>query len=186
MENKLAVLKCLADRSRMDIIRILYAEDSWVELIASKLDLTPATVCYHLKKLESAGIVCASRSQFYIIYSLNREIFDLPLGDFLFGDEVPKPDSSPDKFEKEVISRFFRYGKLTALPVQRKKREIVLAYIAKRFEQGRDYTEKEIDGAIHEFFDDHCTLRREMIAAGLMTRENGIYRLTEDKKHETP
>lgn len=176
MEDKLAILKCLADKSRMDIIHLLYNEDSWVELIASKLDLTPATVCYHLKKMENAGIVRASRSQFYVIYSLNREIFDRPLGDFLFGGDQVKKDQS-DKFEKEVLSRFFKYGKLTALPVQRKKREIILAHIARRFEQGRDYKESEVDEIIHEVFDDHCTVRREMIAAGLMTRENGIYRL---------
>lgn len=179
MEDKLAILKCLADKSRMDIIRILYTEDSWVELIASKLDLTPATVCYHLKKLESASIVRASRSQFYIIYSLKREIFDRPLGDFLFGGDAAEKPDQPDKFEKEVLSRFFKYGKLTALPVQRKKREIILAHISRRFEQGRDYKESEVDEIIHEVFDDHCTVRREMIAAGLMTRENGIYRLVD-------
>lgn len=176
MEDKLAVLKCLADKSRMDIIRILNAEDSWVELIASKLDLTPATVCYHLKKLEAAGLVHASRSQFYIMYSLNRELFSRSIGDFLFGGEEEKTTDS-DKFEKEVIARFFRYGKLTALPVQRKKREIVLKYIARSLEADKDYAECEVDALIHTFFDDHCTVRREMIAAGIMTRENGIYRL---------
>lgn len=179
MEDKLAILKCLADKSRMDILRILNTEDSWVELIASKLDLTPATVCYHLKKLESAGLVRASRSQFYIIYSLNRDIFSQTFGEFLFGGENTEKTPAPDKFEKEVISRFFKYGRLCALPIQRKKREIVLAHIARRFEKGRDYAEREVDGIIHEVFDDHCTVRREMIAAGLMTRENGIYRLAD-------
>ncbi|MBR5447536.1 MAG: winged helix-turn-helix transcriptional regulator, partial [Clostridia bacterium] len=78
MTNNLEILKLLADETRLKILNILLGEDSYVEKIACDLGLTPATVCYHLKKLESAGIVNCSRSQFYIIYSINREIFDKP------------------------------------------------------------------------------------------------------------
>ena len=79
MKEKLALLKLLADETRLEILNILLMEDSYVEKIACELSLTPATICYHLKKMESAGVVNCSRSQFYIIYSLNREIFNKPL-----------------------------------------------------------------------------------------------------------
>jgi hypothetical protein len=146
-----------------------------VEKLACDLSLTPATICYHLKKLEAAGVVNCSRAQFYMIYSLNRDIFDRPLYELIRKDE-PVVDTE-EKYRKEVVSRFFKYGRLTQLPSQRKKREIVLQEIATRFEANRTYEEKEVNEIIHQFHEDHCTIRREMIACGLMTREREIYRL---------
>lgn len=173
MKEKLQLLKLLADETRLEILNILLQEDSYVEKIACELSLTPATICYHLKKLESAGVVNCSRSQFYIIYSLNREIFDKPLFELIKKDSCAV--DSEEKYKVEVLSHFFKFGKLTQIPTQRKKREIVLAEIAKSFEAGRHYSENEVNEIIHRFHDDHCTIRREMIACGIMVRENEIY-----------
>lgn len=173
VKEKLELLKLLADETRLDILNILLKEDSYVERIACELSLTPATICYHLKKMEAAGVVNCSRSQFYIIYSLNREIFDKPLYELIKKDEVMV--DSEEKYKKEVISHFFKYGKLTQLPTQRKKREIVLLEISKQFEAGKKYDEKEVNEIIHRFHEDHCTIRREMIACGIMKREKETY-----------
>ena len=174
VKEKLELLKLLADETRLDILNLLLKEDSYVEKIACELSLTPATICYHLKKLEAAGVVNCSRAQFYMIYSLNREIFDKPLYELIQKDEIVDTE---EKYRKEVVSRFFKYGRLTQLPSQRKKREIVLQEIATRFEANRTYDEKEVNEIIHQFHEDHCTIRREMIACGLMTRERETYRL---------
>lgn len=173
MKEKLELLKLLADETRLDILNILLREDSYVEKIACDLSLTPATICYHLKKMEAAGVVNCSRSQFYIIYSLNREIFDKPLYELIKKDTaVIDPD---EKYRKEILSNFFKYGKLTQLPTQRKKREIVLQEIAKQLEANRTYDENEINEIIHRFHEDHCLIRREMIACGILTREKETY-----------
>ena len=174
MEEKLKLLKLIADETRIEILNILMREDSYVEKIACDLSLTPATICYHLKKMEAAGIVKTSRSQFYIIYSLNKDIFEKSLGELIRKDDTADVE---EKYKKEVIAHFFKYGKLTQIPSQRKKREIVLAEIAKSFEKGRDYGEKEVNEIIHLFHEDHCTIRREMIACGIMERERETYRL---------
>lgn len=173
MNEQLKLLKVLADETRLDILNILLREDSYVEKLACELSLTPATICYHLKKLESAGVVNCSRSQFYMIYSLNREIFDKPLYELIKKD-APAMDTE-EKYKKEVLSHFFKYGKLTQIPTQRKKLEIVLCEIAKQFEVGQKYDEIEVNEIIHRFHDDHCTIRREMVACGILARENGIY-----------
>ena len=174
MEEKLKLLKLIADETRIDILNILMREDSYVEKIACDLSLTPATICYHLKKMEAAGIVKTSRSQFYIIYSLNKDIFNKSLAELIRKDDTADVE---EKYKKEVIAHFFKYGKLTQIPSQRKKREIVLAEIARSFEKGRDYDEKEVNEIIHRFHEDHCTIRREMIACGIMERERETYRL---------
>lgn len=172
--DRVALFKCLADESRIAILNILACTDSYVEMIASKLALTPATVCYHLKKLEAAGIVRCSRTQFYIIYSLNRELFESPLSELLFtGDETIDREMA---YRQKIIDSFIVNGRLTALPSQKKKREIVLEKLVEAFESDRSYTEREVNQIILDFYDDYCTLRRELIGFGLMTRDHEIYR----------
>ena len=174
LKEKLALLKMLADETRLEILNILLREDSYVEKIACELSLTPATICYHLKKMESAGIVKCSRSQFYIIYSLNRDIFNKPLYELIKKDEVVF--DTEEKYKKEVISHFFKYGRLIQIPTQRKKREIVLHEILMQFEIDHKYNEKEVNEIILRYHDDFCTIRREMIAFGMMTRDHEIYK----------
>lgn len=174
MKEKLELLKLLADETRLEILNILLKEESYVEKIACELSLTPATICYHLKKMESAGVVNCSRSQFYIIYSLNREIFDKPLYELIKKEE--QVVDTEEKYKKEVISHFFKYGRLTQIPTQRKKREIVLAEILKQFDFDREYDEKEVNEIILRYHEDFCTIRREIIAFGMMTRDHEIYK----------
>lgn len=174
MKEKLELLKLLADETRLDILNILLKEDSYVEKIACDLSLTPATICYHLKKMEAAGVVNCSRSQFYMIYSLNREIFDKPLYELIKKDEELADDE--EKYKKGVLSGFFKYGRLTRIPTQRKKREIVLAEILKQFDPSRTYEEQEVNEIILRYHGDYCTIRREMIAFGMMTRHHETYK----------
>ena len=173
MANNLEILKLIADKTRMDILNILIKEDSYVEKIACDLSLTPATICYHLKKLESAGIVRSSRSQFYIIYSLNKDIFEKPLIEFIKSENVIA--DGDEKYRREVLANFFKYGRLVSIPTQRKKREIILREIAKAFETDRIYSETEVNEIIHRFHEDHCTIRREMIASKLIARDKEKY-----------
>ncbi|MBE6713773.1 MAG: metalloregulator ArsR/SmtB family transcription factor [Ruminococcaceae bacterium] len=174
MENSVVkILKLLSDETRLSIIRILAEEDSYVELIASRLSVTEATVCYHLKKMEQAGIVSASRSQFYIIYSLNRSLLEKSLLGMVLESDTPV--ETEERYRHQVIDSFFKYGKLVSIPVQQKKREIVLFEIAKDFSMGRDYSENEVNEIIHRYHEDHCTIRREMIAFGQLKRVGNVY-----------
>ena len=51
-----------------------------------------------------------------------------------------------------------------------------LEEIAKAFETGRDYTEREVNIIIADYNDDFCTIRRDMISEGILTRNKMIYR----------
>ncbi len=173
--NYCEILKLLGNQTRLDILKILSKEDSYIEKIACELSLTPATICYHLKKMENVGIVNCSRSQFYIIYALNREIFDLPLIEFIKANIKPVDYNIEEKYKKQVLSNFFRFGRLLYIPSQRKKREIVLQEILKSFKEDQKYTEQEVNELIHKFHEDHCTIRREMIGFGMLKRKSGVY-----------
>ena len=167
-----AIFKALGDESRLAIVRMLIESESYVELIASRLNLTSATVSHHLKKLESAGLVECRRTQFYMIYSVKREMLAEPLID-LIGTLPAQEDDT--KYRQSVIDTFFEYGRLKSLPAQRKKREVVLSHILSKLEKKDSYTEKEINEHIKQYHDDYCFLRREMISFGMMTRDHETY-----------
>lgn len=86
------------------------------------------------------------------------------------------PINIQTKYKQQILSAFFEYGKLTHLPSQLKKREIICEHITNAFDCGRDYTEPEVNDTITHFHDDYCTIRRELVAVGFLERKNGIYR----------
>ncbi len=81
MSETLMVLKALADDTRLKILRALNEQDMYVELIAERMQLTPATVSFHMKKLMAAGLVDSRREQYYTVYSLRRDMFNMTLGE---------------------------------------------------------------------------------------------------------
>ena len=91
-------------------------------------------------------------------------------------EEKSLQDERDEAYRKKVIDAFFEYGKLKSIPSQRKKELIVLEEIAKAFEKGRDYTEREINLIIADFNDDFCTIRRDMTSEKILTRDKMIYR----------
>lgn len=174
----IGLFKCLADKSRIQILKSLMTEDMYVERLSERLNLTPATISFHLKKLVEAGAVKSRKEQYYTIYAINGDVFNVSILDILKEQSEEKQllDERDEAYRRKVIEAFFEYGKLKSIPSQRKKKLIVLKEIAKAFEPGRDYTEREVNLVIAEYHDDFCTIRRDMIAERLLTRENGIYR----------
>ena len=51
-ENALKIFKCLSDTSRLRIVQSLAQGEMYTELLAERLNLTPSTVSFHMKKLE--------------------------------------------------------------------------------------------------------------------------------------
>ncbi len=176
--------KCLSDKSRLQILKSLAMEDMDVERLAGRLDLTPATISFHLKKLAEAGAVRSYKNQYYTMYSLCREVFMARNLDIITesSDEADIQAQRDAQYRERVIESFFAYGKLKAIPAQRKKERIILEEIAKAFEPGRTYTEREVNIVIADFYDDFCTIRRDMISEKLMARENGNYWLVKETK----
>ncbi|MBO4653677.1 MAG: metalloregulator ArsR/SmtB family transcription factor [Lachnospiraceae bacterium] len=174
----IGLFKCLADKSRIQILKSLMTEDMYVERLSERLNLTPATISFHLKKLVEAGAVKSRKEQYYTIYAINGDVFNVSILDILKEQSEEKQllDERDEAYRRKVIEAFFEYGKLKSIPSQRKKELIVLKEIAKAFEPGRDYTEREVNLVIAEYHDDFCTIRRDMIVERLLTRENGIYR----------
>ena len=180
-QQAVGLFKALADATRLQIVKSLAEGPAYVELLAQRLDRSPSTVSFHLKKLEEAGLVQSTREQYYTVYSINEEILSVSIGDVLSdpSDQRSRQDEREAAYRQKVLDSFFQYGKLKSIPVQRKKERIVLEQIARSFQPGRRYTEKEVNLIIADFHDDFCTIRRDMISEKLLQRENGVYWLRE-------
>ncbi|MBR6766712.1 MAG: metalloregulator ArsR/SmtB family transcription factor [Clostridia bacterium] len=175
--DAIRLFKCLSDKSRLQILKSLAIEDMYVERLAERLNLTPSTVSFHLKKLSEAGVVTSSKNQYYTMYSINMDVFRTSILDIIQekSDEADLQAQRDAEYRKKVIDTFFEYGKLKSIPAQRKKKRIILEVIAEAFEYGRKYPEREVNIIIADYHDDFCTIRRDMIGEGLMERESGMY-----------
>lgn len=171
------LFKCLGDKSRLQILRSLLSEDMYVERLAERLDLTPATISFHMKKLEDAGAVRSYKDQYYTMFTINREIFQGSVLELIraASDEEDEQAKRDEAYRRKVIDTFFEYGRLKAIPAQRKKERICLEEMAKSFEIGRVYEENEVNEILLRFHEDYCTIRRDMISEKLMEREGSRY-----------
>lgn len=175
------LFKALSNESRLRLVGLLAERPRSVEDLAAALGLSASTVSHHLSKLKEVGLVAGERDQYYQVYRFQPErLHEVARR---LSEPVPVPAAAPDpeaeeaRFRREVLSSFLVDGRLVKIPAQRKKREVVLDFLAEQFERGRDYGEKEVNAIIGRFHEDYCTLRRELIMGGRrMTRDRAIYR----------
>jgi hypothetical protein len=76
---------------------------------------------------------------------------------------------------RKVLEAFVRDGRITSMPTVPWKREIVLDWLAGRFEVGRHYSEPDVTAALEGHAEDRVSLRRALVDAGLLDRAEGEY-----------
>lgn len=176
-EQSIAIMKALADESRLSIVRSLLEQSQYVEEIAKRHALAPSTVSFHLKKLEQAGLVSSRKEQYYVVVQANEPLFETTLKEIVSASPASKDAQNEriNDYRRKVLESFFRHGQLEKLPAQHKKRLIVLEQFAMRFEPGHRYSEPEVTGIIKPFFDDYCTIRRLLVDEGMIQRDGSTY-----------
>ncbi len=78
---------------------------------------------------------------------------------------------------RDVVLRAFldEDGRLRQVPRRAAKRLVVLDHIARTFEVGVRYPEREVDVILRAFHPDHAALRRYLVEDGFLAREQGFY-----------
>lgn len=177
MSEALGTLKALADDTRLKILRALSERDMYVELLAERLQLSAATVSFHMKKLQAAGLVDSRREQYYIVYSLRKDVFNMTLNELIIPQDGPDAAERlrEEMYRRKVIKSFMPDGYCKTLPAQVKKRRIIYEEIFAQFEVGRTYQEKEVNEIISRMHEDYCMVRRAFIGMGWMTRDKTAY-----------
>ena len=179
LEARAALFKALGHPVRLLILNLVKIRPRHTEELASILQLTPATVSFHLSQLHEADLLRSRKEQYYQIYSLVGDLLARPLADVVF---LAQPELATeveeDAYRQKVLETFIRRGRLTRIPAQRRKQQIVLERVAEEFEPDRDYVEREVNQVLVEFHDDVAALRRGLVDLRLMERAEGVYRRT--------
>ena len=175
-DELLGFYKALADANRLKIVGLLAQGEYAVEQIAEMLDLRPSTVSQHLGKLLRARLVSARPDSYYNTYRLERGVLEATSQRLLARETMPAvtADIDLDAYDRKVLSIFCdSSGRILRSPAQRKKFEVVLRHVAKAFTPGVRYTEKQANEILSSYSDDTATLRRSLVACGMMEREGG-------------
>ncbi|TMK92238.1 MAG: DUF2087 domain-containing protein [Actinobacteria bacterium] len=167
------ILRALADPQRLAIAGILARGPASARTLAEALDLPVERVRTHLNRLASAGVARVSQDR--ASYWLDRDTLRWAAEQVGPPRETGLVLGAVTPTERSVLRTFFRNGRLTEIPTKRSKRRMVLERIAIEFEPGRRYDEKEVNGIVARFFNDHAALRRALVDEGLLGRDHGEY-----------
>jgi hypothetical protein len=178
LERMVVLLKLLADESRLRLLAHLADRERTVGELAELVGISEPTASHHLRRLLTAGLVQVeevgtSRVYRYVPQLLQQAARELATPTRVAGLLGSGPE---DAFRQDVLRRYLIDGRLTKIPETRKKRRIILEWLVECFEVGRDYHEREINAIILPIHPDSATLRRELIAEQLMSRERDTYR----------
>jgi predicted transcriptional regulator len=175
-DELLAFFKALSDATRLRIVALLAKEERSVEDLAAVLALSSSTVSHHLSRLSAIGLVSARAEGYYSIYRLEEAALSRMAHRLLKAETLPAvaADAELDAFDRKVLNTYLDAGgRIKAFPAQRKKELALLRHVAKAFEPGRRYPEREVNATLKGFSDDTARLRRYLVEFGFMERQGG-------------
>jgi len=171
MVDIVPLLKALADKQRVKIAALIADRGLTVEELAGALGLPPSSVSQHLAVLKGAGLVEGTSSRGTTLYRFRLQPVHAALR-AISGQSRPRDlEDDLDDFDQKVLNTFMEDGRLKSIPAQQKKRDVVLRYLADRFEQNRMYDEKEVNAILAKYHEDVASLRRYMVDTGLLERQ---------------
>jgi predicted transcriptional regulator len=175
----LQFFKVLADETRLKLLGLLANSERSVEELAALLQLRAPTISHHLFKLKELNLVHMRSDGNTHYYSLNVEALRETNKLLLTPERIAAlvEDVEGDAWERKIMRDFFDGPHLKEIPASRKKRLVILKWLAQQFAYGVVYTEPQVNEILQCYYPDSSTLRRELISAkeGLMQRENGLY-----------
>ena len=194
----LAGLRALVDQHRLRIVARAASGPVDVETLATELRQPVPAIRRNLEVLLAAGLVERRPGDARDVYgarmdavgALGRRLAQLareadgsssepggawPHDGESLADTLARLDPSPE--EARTLRAYLVGGRLTTIPAQPKKRDIVLRFLLERvFTEDRDYPEKEVNQRLALFHADVAALRRYLFDAGYVDRDHGIYR----------
>ncbi len=177
MERFVTFFKALADENRLKIVGLLSHKPHSVEELAANLGVSSATVSHHLQRLLRADLVEARVQQYYNIYALRPETLRQMAEQLLTADSIKNaaPSLNLDAYSNQVLNDYMARGRLKEIPIQQKKREVILHRLVEEFEPGKRYPEKRVNEMLKAFHPDYATLCRELVSHKLLVRDQGYY-----------
>ena len=161
----------LADDERVRVVAALILGARTTDEITERTALPTRRVLAALTRLENGGLVLRDDDGGWS--------FDIePLRE---AAREARPAVEPDDVgdvdaaTASVLRTFLRGGRLTQIPMHLGKRRIVLDHIARVFDVGVRYPEREVNALLRAFHPDYAALRRYLVDEGFLGRERNIY-----------
>ncbi len=171
------ILRVFADREKVKLLGLLSDAALPLHTLARMARLTETETMRHIGALKDVGLLEETFAEDGFRWRYQPKPVHTALA-ALKQDAKPVGADGGGEWtaeEAKVLGDFFVGGRLKTIPAQRKKREIVLRFLASKIDPGRTFTEQEVSFLLLEYHEDYASLRREMVDTGLMARENGIY-----------
>ena len=194
----LAGLRALVDQHRLRIVALLAGSPGTPEALAAELRQPVPSIRRHLEVLEGAGLVErralpsgeAFAARLDRVGALGRQLATMEREsqgfEGLRGGAWPHDGESleatlarvqPTPEERKTLGAYLVDGRLTTIPAQPKKRDVVLRFLLERvFTEDREYPEKEVNQRLALFHPDVAALRRYLYDQGYVDRDHGLYR----------
>ncbi|MCC5638926.1 metalloregulator ArsR/SmtB family transcription factor [Nostoc sp. CHAB 5844] len=184
-QTLLQFFKVLADESRLKIVGILANQECSVEELAALMRLKEPTVSHHLAKLKEVNLVTMRPDGNSRLYQLDNEALENISKEIFTPGKIASLIEPVDTeaWENKVLNNYLQSNpnnlekvqRLKEIPANRKKRLVILKWLANKFEPGIEYSEQMVNEILSRYHPDYATLQRELISYQFILREDGIY-----------
>jgi hypothetical protein len=168
-----SALGLLADPVRLRVVAALVLGARTADDVVDSTHLTPDATQRALVRLAGRGLLEVTGTP------RTYRVRDDVLRRLAAASAVPRPamefDPSVPDAQRRVLQSFMPEGRLMSIPVARAKRRAVLDYLARQFDPGRTYPEREVNKLLAEVYDDFAALRRYLVDDGFLERRDGFY-----------
>ncbi len=161
-QTLLRFFKALADESRLKIVGILANQECSVEELAVLLQLKEPTVSHHLSKLKELNLVTMRPEGNSRFYQLDSEALQNISKEIFTPEKIASliEDVDTEAWESKVLSNYLERDnnyteevqRLKEIPASRKKRLVVLKWLASKFEEGIQYPEQTVNVNLRKGF----------------------------------
>src|SRR4051812_42443879 len=164
-----ALCGLLAEPDRLQVFAAVVLGARTPSAVESATGLPARTIEPAIRRLQQGGLLAVADGALAASAETFKEAVPAaaPAG--------PQPQLDPDRQRDLVLRTFITDGRLSQIPAAHGKRLIVLEHIVSSFEPGVRYPEREVDAILRAWHDDHAALRRYLVEAGLMSRDQNVY-----------
>jgi hypothetical protein len=166
-----ALVGLLAESVRIRVFAAVLLGAATPAEVVDRTDLTLRDVMAALRRLSDGGLVIDQGG----VLTARAELFTEVAKEHASGAAVEHEPLDPDAGRAAVLRVFIVDGRLTAIPVPRAKRRVVLEHIARSFVPGVRYPERDVNAILRAWYPDHAALRRYLVDEDLLARDGGVY-----------
>ena len=149
----LQFFKAVGQPERLRLLGILANERHSIADLVTNLGLKETAVLHNVRILKKAGLVQEQVENDTAVFQLNSDGL-LHMQQIIAGEYIP------DTFEEEVMKKYVQNETLTAIPQDAREREIILDWLAQKFDLQHRYTEEEVTAIVANHYPYPLILRR--------------------------